>query len=81
MNSVKSPNLRGFVNLSQNIDFVLEHSCIKNHPNTSKTDFMIISSRFKNNDCRRKMAEAFLVKETKSSLNAQEKSYELKLFK
>ena len=50
------------------------------HPNTSKTDFKIISSGFKNNCCRRKIAEAILIKQIKPSLNVQEKSYELKLF-
>ena len=54
--------------------------CIKSHPNTSKTEFKIISSGFKNNYCRRKIAEALLIKQIKSSLNVQEKSYELKLF-
>ena len=28
---------------------LFKHSCTKNHPNTSKTDFKIISSGFKNN--------------------------------
>ena len=64
---------------NQNSHF-FKHSCIKNHPNTSKTDFQIISSGFKNNYCRRKIAEALLIKQIKPSLNVQEKSYELKLF-
>ena len=37
---------------------LFKHSCCKNHPNTSKTDFQIISSGFKNNYYRRKVAEA-----------------------
>ena len=41
----------------QNSHF-FKHSCCKNHPNTSKTDFQIISSGFKNNYYRRKVAEA-----------------------
>ena len=48
---------------------LLKHSCIKNHPNTSKTDFKIISSGFKNNYCRRKIAEALLIKQIKLSSN------------
>ena len=60
---------------------LFKHSCHKNHPNTSKTDFKIISSGFKNNYCRRKIAEALLIKQIKPSLNVQEKSNELKLFK
>ena len=31
---------------------LVKYSCIKNHPNISKTDFKIISSGFKNNYCR-----------------------------
>ena len=59
---------------------LFEHCCCKNHPNTSKTDIKIITSGFKNNYCRRKIAEALLIKQIKPSLNIQEKSYELKLF-
>ena len=59
---------------------LFKHSCIKNHLNTSKTDFKIISSEFKNNYFRRKIAEALLIKQIRPSLNVQEKSYELKLF-
>ena len=43
---------------------LFKHSCIKNHPNTNKTDFKIISSGFKNNYCRRKIAEGLLIKQT-----------------
>ena len=59
---------------------LFKHSCIKNHPNTSKTDFKIINSGFKNNYCRRKIVEVLLIKQIKPSLDVQEKSYELKLF-
>ena len=59
---------------------LFKHSCIKTHPNTSKTDFKIISSGFNNNYFRRKIAEALLIKQIKPSLKVQEKSYELKLF-
>ena len=59
---------------------LFKHSCIKNHPDTSKIDFKIISNGFKNNYCRRKIAEALLIKQIKPSVNVQEKSYELKLF-
>ena len=48
---------------------LFKHSCIKNHPNTSKTDFKIISSGFENNYCRRKIAEALLIKQIRPSLN------------
>ena len=63
----------------QNSHF-FKHCCIKNHPNTSKTDFKIINSGFKYNYCIRKIAKVLLIKQTKPSLNDQEKSYELKLF-
>ena len=59
---------------------LFKHNCCQNHPNTSKTDFKIISSEFKNNYYRRKIAEALLIKQIKPSLNVQEKSHELKLF-
>ena len=59
---------------------LFKHSCIKNHPNTNNTDFKIISSGFKNNYCRRKIAEALFIKQLERSLNVQEKFYELKLF-
>ena len=58
---------------------LFKHSCCKNHPDTSKTDFQIISSGFKNNYYTRKTAEALLIKQIKPWLNVQEKSYELKL--
>ena len=38
---------------------LFKHSCCKNHPNTSKTDFKIISSGFKNNYYRRKLQKRF----------------------
>ena len=59
---------------------LFKHSCCKNDPNTSKTDFKIISSGFKNNYYRQNIAGALLIKQIKASLNVQEKSYELKLF-
>ena len=40
---------------------------------------MIIGSGFKNNYCRRKMAKVFLIEQIKPSLDAQGKTYELKL--
>ena len=58
---------------------LFKHSCIKNQPNTSKNDDKVISSRFKNNYCRRKIAEALLIKKIKPSLKVQDRSYELKL--
>ena len=59
---------------------LFKHSCCKNHLNTSKTNFQIISSGFKNNYYRRKIPEVLLIKQIRRSSNVQEKSYELKLF-
>ena len=60
---------------------VFKYSSCKNHTNTSKTDFKVISSGLKNNYCRQKIAKALLIKQIKPLSNIQEKSYELKLFK
>ena len=57
--------------------YLFKHSCIKKHPESSKTYFKIISSRFKNNCCRRIIAKVFLIRQIKPSLNVQEKPYEL----
>ena len=51
---------------------VFKHRYIKNHPNTSKTYFKIISSGFKNNCCRQKIAETILRRQIKPSLKVQE---------
>ena len=59
---------------------LFKNSSYKTHPITSNSDFKIISSGFKNNYCRWKIADALLMKQIKPSLNVQEKSYELKLF-
>ena len=61
-------------NRDQNSHF-FKHSRCKNHPNTNKTHFKIISSGFNNNYCRRKIAKVHLIKQIKPSLNVQEKSH------
>ena len=50
---------------------LFNHNCIKHHPNTSKNDLKIISTGFKNNYCRRKIAEALLIKQIKPYLNVK----------
>ena len=44
-------------------------------------NFEVIGSGYRNNARRRKIAEALLVKKLKPTLNVQEKSVPLKLFK
>ena len=50
---------------------LFKHSCMKNQPNTCKTDFNNISSGFKNNNYRRKIADVLLIKQLKPLLNVQ----------
>ena len=58
---------------------VLKHSSGKEHVEVTKEDFTIISSNFKNNILKRKIAEALLIKQKRPSLNVQDQSVELKL--
>ena len=44
------------------------------------SDYQIIGSGYKNNGNKRKLVEALLIKELKSTLNKQDKSILLKLF-
>ena len=53
-----------------------EKCCQHFHTNS----FKIIGNGFKNNSFKRKVSEALIIKQIKSSLNIQEKSIELKLF-
>ena len=58
---------------------VLKHSSEKEHVEFTEEDFKNISSHFKNNRLKRKIAEALLVKQKRLSLNVQDQSVELKL--
>ena len=61
---------------------LFRNSWIKNHPNTSKTNFKINNSQFRNSHCRLALLAllVLLIKQIKPFLNLQEKSYKLKLF-
>ena len=50
---------------------VLKHSSEKEHVEVTQEDFKIISSHFKNNRLKRKIAEALLMKQKRTSLNVQ----------
>ena len=59
--------------------YVLKYSSEKEHVEVTHEDFNIIGSNFKNNNLKRKIAEALLIKQKRPSLNAQDQSVELKL--
>ena len=59
---------------------VLKHSSEKGHVEVTQEDFKIIDSHFKNNRLKRKITEAFSIKQKRPSLNVQDQSVELKLF-
>ena len=59
--------------------YSLKHSSEKEHVEVTQEDFKIISSNFKNNRLKRKIAEASLIKQKRPSLNVQDQSVELKL--
>ena len=58
---------------------VLKHSSEKGHVEVTQEDFKIISSHFKNNRLKRKIAETLLLKQKCPSLNVQDQTVELKL--
>ena len=58
---------------------VLKHISEKEHVEVTQEDFKIISSHFKNNRLKRKIAEALLIKQEHPSLNVQDQSAKLKL--
>ena len=51
-----------------------------NHLPVVKSDFTILDSGYRSNTRKRKIAEALIIKVIRPSLNAKEKSVELKLF-
>ena len=59
---------------------IFKHSSEKRHQHFHTNNFKIIGNRFKNNSFKRKVSEALLIKQIKSSLGVQEKSIELKVF-
>ena len=59
---------------------LFRHAVVNNHRNASYDHFKIIGSGFRNNTFKRNVAETLLIKESRPTLNVQEKSVELKLF-
>ena len=57
------------------------HSIEKLHKNVNTIDFKIIDKNFHNNKRKRKIAETLWIKDLRPTLNTQEKSIQLKLFK
>ena len=59
----------------------MEHSIEKSNKNVNTIDFKIIEKIFHDNKQKRKIAEALWIKDLRPTLNTQEKSIQLKLFK
>ena len=57
---------------------MLRHSIEKNHAKVTVNDFQVIGCNYRNNVQKRKFAEAFLLKQFRPTLNAEEKSVALK---
>ena len=60
---------------------LFKHSVESRHDPVLKNDFRIIGKGYRNNTSRRKTVEALFIKKIKASLNIQEKSVKLELFK
>ena len=60
---------------------LLRHALNNNHKTVDLKDFKIIDSSYHNNRFKRKISEALYIKQYKPSLNTQEQSVQLKLFK
>ena len=60
---------------------LVKHAIENNHLPVVKSDFTISDSGHRSNTRKRKIAEALIIKVIRPSLNAKEKSVELKLFK
>ena len=60
---------------------LFKHSVKSRHNPVLKNDFIIIGKGYRNNIRRRKIAEALFIKKMKPSLDIQETSVKLELFK
>ena len=58
---------------------LLEHAKNTGHENVNLDDFKILSSGFRNNKFKRKLAEALCIKNLKPTLNKQDQSVPIKL--
>ena len=59
---------------------LFKHSVESRHDTVLKNDFRIIGKSYRNNTCRRKIAEVLFIKKKMKPLNIQEKSMKLELF-
>ena len=59
---------------------MLKHSIEKHHDNVAQENFKIIAENFRNKG-KRKISESLWIKDLRPTLNAQDKSVPLKLFK
>ena len=59
----------------------MEHSIEKSNKNVNTIDFKIMEKNFHDNKHKQKIAEALWIKDLRPTLNTQEKSIQLKLFK
>ena len=59
---------------------LFKHSVESGHNPVPKNDFRIIRKGYRNNTCRRKIAEALFIVEIENSLDIQDKSVKLELF-
>ena len=59
---------------------LVKHVIENNHLPTAKGDVTVLDSGYKNNTCKRKIAEALMITVKRPPLNAKEKSVELNLF-
>ena len=59
---------------------LFKHSVESRHDTVLKNDFRIIGKSYRNNTCRRNIAEVLFIKKKMKPLNIQEKSMKLELF-
>ena len=59
---------------------IFKHYVAADHQFASCDNLTIVDRNYSNNERKRKIAEALLIKNLKASLNVQEKSVALKLF-
>ena len=60
---------------------ILRHSVESGHANVIYEDFKIIAKNSNKNHCKRRIAQSLLIKEKRPTLNTQDKSVPLKVFK
>ena len=58
---------------------MLRHSIEKKHTEFTVNDFKVIGRNYRNNERKRKVAKALLIKQFRPTLNVQEQLVDLKL--